>query len=179
MDSNKYNLVYLVLLVIGFIVIIYTTLSWNPLTADDDHNLFMPGTQPGESGIFESPEKCDNCHGGYNQEVEPDYNWRGSMMAQAARDPLWLSCLTTANQDSMYAVGNPNAGDLCIRCHSPTGWLEGRSDPSNTQNLRNDDFWSVQCDFCHRMLDPFAELGQPGVQEKTVPKAQLMKQETS
>ncbi len=26
----------------------------------------MPGTQPNEVGNFESPDKCDNCHAGYN-----------------------------------------------------------------------------------------------------------------
>ena len=85
------------------------------------------------------------------------------MMAQAARDPLWLACLAVADQDSIWAVGNPNAGDICIRCHSPTGWLEGRSDPTNTAALIGVDFEGVQCDFCHRMLDPLAELRQPDV----------------
>jgi hypothetical protein len=85
------------------------------------------------------------------------------MMAQAARDPLWLACLTVADQDSIWAVGNANAGDLCIRCHSPSGWLEGRSDPTNVSALTGTDLDGVQCDFCHRMVDPMAELGQPGV----------------
>jgi hypothetical protein len=178
MKINKFNLIFFMLLTICIVLLVHAVISWNPLPVEDDHKLFMPGTQPGEAGTFESPGKCDNCHGGYNQAVEPAYTWRGSMMAQAARDPLWLACLTTANQDSIYAVGNPNAGDLCIRCHSPTGWLEGRSDPTNTQDLRTDDFWGVQCDFCHRMLDPFAELGQPDVPEETDPIAQSMEQET-
>ncbi|MDH3831218.1 MAG: hypothetical protein OEU48_06085 [Gammaproteobacteria bacterium] len=30
----------------------------------------MPGTQPGEVSNLESPNKCDNCHGGYNSTVE-------------------------------------------------------------------------------------------------------------
>jgi hypothetical protein len=29
----------------------------------------QPGTQPGEVGNLESPNRCDNCHGGYNQAV--------------------------------------------------------------------------------------------------------------
>lgn len=43
------------------------------------------------------------------------------MMAQAARDPLFLACLAVEEQDA------PSVGDLCIRCHSPGGWEEGRS----------------------------------------------------
>ena len=33
----------------------------------------QPGTQPQEVGNLESPDKCDNCHGGYNTSVEPDF----------------------------------------------------------------------------------------------------------
>lgn len=34
----------------------------------------QPGTQPGQVGNLESPDKCDNCHGGYNRAVEPAFN---------------------------------------------------------------------------------------------------------
>ena len=86
-----------------------------PTTIND---FFLPGSQPGESGNLEMPDKCDNCHGGYDLAVEPAFNWRGSMMSQAARDPLFYACLAIANQDAA------ESGDLCIRCHSPKGWLE-------------------------------------------------------
>lgn len=49
----------------------------------------QPGTQPGEISNFESPNKCDNCHGGYNSSVEPASNWRGSMIANAGRNPIF------------------------------------------------------------------------------------------
>jgi len=169
--------VFLVLTLV-FLMTVYSVYSWTPLPVVDDRNVFMPGSQPGEVGTFETPDKCDNCHGGYDMAVEPAYNWRGSMMAQAARDPLWLACLAVADQDSIWAVGNPNAGDICIRCHSPTGWLEGRSDPTNTAALRTSDFDGVQCDFCHKMIDPFTELGQPDVPEDTDPTAISMAEET-
>jgi len=157
------------LLVLTFVLLmaVYSAYSWTPIPVQDDHNLFMPGSQPGEVGTFETPDKCDNCHGGYDVTVEPAHNWRGSMMAQAARDPLWLACLAVADQDSIWAVGNPNAGDICIRCHSPTGWLEGRSDPTNTAALRTSDFDGVQCDFCHTMIDPFTQLNQTDVPPET------------
>src|SRR5574341_568221 len=93
----------------------------------------QPGTQPREAGTLETPDKCDNCHGGYNRAVEPGFNWRGSMMAQAARDPLFYACMAIANQDA------PESGDLCIRCHSPAGWLEGRSAPTDGSALNNND----------------------------------------
>ncbi|WP_320167936.1 T9SS type A sorting domain-containing protein [Mangrovibacterium marinum] len=114
-------------------------------TLDD---FFMPGSQPGDSGNIEHPNKCDNCHGGYDQAVEPAFNWRGSMMAQAARDPLFYACLAIAEQDA------PGSGDLCIRCHAPDGWLAGRSTPTDGSALNNNDREGVQCDFCHKLVKP-------------------------
>ncbi|MBN1341010.1 MAG: hypothetical protein JXA03_16900, partial [Bacteroidales bacterium] len=100
------------------------------------------------SGTFSDPDVCDNCHGGYDLVAEPAFNWRGSMMAQAQRDPLYLACLAIANQDA------PEVGDICIRCHTPVGWLEGRSIPTNGSALTLKDREGVQCHFCHRMIAP-------------------------
>ena len=72
----------------------------------------QPGTQPQEVSNLESPDKCDNCHGGYDLSVEPAHNWRGSMMANAGRDPIFWATLAVAEQDF------DGVGDLCIRCHS-------------------------------------------------------------
>lgn len=137
--------------------------AWTPLPVKSDPLLFMPGSQPGDVQGMDQAGRCENCHSGYNAAVEPGSNWRGSMMAQSARDPLWLACLTVAAQDSIWALGNPNATDICIRCHSPGGWLGGRSDPTNTSALAGTDLDGVQCDFCHRMQDPLMVLGQPDV----------------
>jgi len=117
----------------------------------------MPGTQPApeNSNDIEAPTRCTNCHGGFNPTVEPTFNWQGSMMAQASRDFLFWACMTTAAQDSIWAVGTPNATDICERCHFPKGWVEGRSDPTNASLMTGADFDGVQCDVCHSMYDPF------------------------
>ena len=75
----------------------------------------QPGTQPQEVKVPESPDKCDNCHGGYNTSVEPAHNWRGSMMANAGRDPIFWATVAVAEQDF------ESAGDLCIRCQRDVG----------------------------------------------------------
>jgi hypothetical protein len=108
----------------------------------------QPGTQPGEAGNLESPKRCDNCHGGYDSAVEPAHNWRGSMMGQAGRDPIFWATVAIAEQDF------DGSGDLCIRCHSTTGWLEGRSAPTDGSGLAASDSDGVDCDFCHRMAIP-------------------------
>jgi hypothetical protein len=108
----------------------------------------MPGTQPQEIGNLESPGKCDNCHGGYNTAVEPAFNWRGSMMAHAGRDPIFWATLAIAEQDF------DGAGDLCIRCHSTAGWLGGRSTPTDGSGLAAGDADGVECDYCHKLTHP-------------------------
>ncbi|MFH1842179.1 MAG: Ig-like domain-containing protein, partial [bacterium] len=114
----------------------------------------LAGTQPHESGILENPSvSCVTCHGNYDQVVEPWHTWRGSMMAQAARDPLWLATMIIAEQDA------PAVGDLCLRCHTPGGWQEGRSVDTTGGMLTATDREGVQCDFCHRMVDPIYEAG--------------------
>ncbi len=134
------------LILLGFLLILLAVVWASvPSTLND---FFLPGSQPNQSGQLETPDKCDNCHGGYNKAVEPAFNWRGSMMSQAARDPFFYACLAVANQDA------PQSGDLCIRCHSPAGWLEGRSVPTDGSALNNNDRQGVQCDFCHKLVKP-------------------------
>jgi hypothetical protein len=108
----------------------------------------QPGTQPGEVTNLQSPDKCDNCHGGYDPAVEPAYIWRGSMMANAGRDPLFWATLAVAEQDF------DGAGDLCLRCHSPAGWMAGRSTPTDGSGLAAKDANGVQCDLCHKITNP-------------------------
>jgi hypothetical protein len=107
----------------------------------------LPGTQPFEGAVLDNPADCAGCHGGYNAAVEPWYNWRGSAMAQAMRDPLFLACLAVAEQDA------PSVGDLCLRCHTPGGWQEGRSVDTSGGLLNAKDREGIQCDFCHRIVD--------------------------
>lgn len=108
----------------------------------------QPGTQQGEAGALESPGKCDNCHGGYNPSVEPSFNWRGSMMANSTRDPIFWATLAVAEQDFK------GSGDLCIRCHSTSGWYGNRSTPTDGSGLFASDADGVECDACHKMTNP-------------------------
>ncbi len=131
-----------------FLAAFIVTFSITAIVNTTLNDFLLPGSQPNQSGTFELPSKCDNCHGGYDIKVEPAFNWRGNMMAQAARDPLFFASMTIANQDAAFA------GDFCIRCHSPKGWLEGRSIPTNGSALTANDREGVLCDFCHRAIKP-------------------------
>ncbi len=112
-------------------------------------DFFSPGTQPGALNQAIPPSiDCDTCHS------EPVYDrWRGSMMAQAGRDPLMWAALAVANVDA------PDSGDYCLRCHTPKGWLEGRSHPGDGSALKADDLSNgVACGLCHRVVDPVSSV---------------------
>jgi hypothetical protein len=114
----------------------------------------QPGSQPFEAGILNNPEACQVCHGGYDEKVEPYFNWEGSMMAQASLDLLFEANMAIANQDA------PESGDLCLRCHIAKGWLQGRSVPTNGSQMLETDKIGVACDFCHRLVDPIFDPGE-------------------
>jgi hypothetical protein len=146
--------------------------GWLPSPVSEEASVFMPGSQPDASAFtLESVETCNNCHAGFDAPTNPYHAWQGSMMAHAARDPLWIASLAVANQDAIWALGSPNAADLCVRCHSPAGWLGGRSDPPNLSLFTQQDKEGVSCSSCHRMVDPLTVLGQPdvGAEDPPVP----------
>ncbi len=121
------------------------------------------GSQPFEANTFDDPDvNCKTCHGEYNYLVEPWYQWKGSMMAQAMRDPLYLATLAIAEQDA------PSVGDMCLKCHTPTGWLEGRSVDTDGGLLNAIDRQGVQCDFCHRLVDPVYKPGISPAEDQAI-----------
>ena len=149
---NLFTTFALVLLPIAGIL-----LAWEPVAVKDDPLLRMPGTQPDQGVELADSQDCVGCHRGNLQEPGPILNYQGSMMAHAAHDFLFWAALTVAAQDSIWATGTPNMTDLCLRCHMPGGWLAGRSDPTNGSAMTGADFEGLQCEFCHRMYDPFFE----------------------
>lgn len=136
----------LTLFITGILYLFLTGICFGALVVPTD--IQLPGTQPREVSKLESPDKCDNCHGGYDEAVEPAFNWRGSMMANAGRDPLFWATVAIAEQDF------DGSGDLCIRCHSTAGWLGGRSTPTDGSGLLAGDSDGVECDYCHKLTDP-------------------------
>ncbi|MGA9341274.1 MAG: hypothetical protein WBV61_02945, partial [Rhodanobacteraceae bacterium] len=134
---------------------------------------FTPhGTQPGLFYDLQSAGNCSSCHGvsGSSPPTAMTYlpyaTWSGSMMANATRDPVFFGALDVANHDV------PGVGDFCLRCHTTTGWYNGRvvkkgfGQPNNdvTQGAaacliegrydypdNNSDYGGVTCHFCHRL----------------------------
>ena len=123
-----------------------------PTTGAD---FFQPGTQPAPLDPtidpIETSISCTYCHSGYGDQIAPYDTWATSLMAQSARDPVWHAAVAIANQDANIG------GETCIRCHSPGGWLAGHSSNGSIADLQGDDFDGVNCNFCHRVVNP--ELG--------------------
>lgn len=129
-------------------------------------DFFQAGSQPTAKGgvqyeSFRISLSCTPCHeSDAGQQLTIYGPFQGSMMAHSARDPLFYACLTIANQDAAFA------GDLCIRCHSPGGWLSGRSEPTDGSALLSVDRDGVSCNVCHRMVDPEFKPGvSPSIDE--------------
>jgi hypothetical protein len=122
----------------------------------------QPGSQPFQAFAFDDRYACLACHGGYAPAVEPGHNFEGTMMGQSARDPLFYACLAIAEQDA------PGAGDLCIRCHSPMGWMLGHSQPTHGGRLDAFDRDGLSCDVCHRLVDPIHKPGTSPAQDVAV-----------
>jgi hypothetical protein len=148
--------------------------SQKPARAQIDTNLdnfFLKGTQPQQNNPnfegFVGSQDCGGCHANFDGPRPYDplpifNNWQGSMKANATRDPMWRASLAIANQDA------PSSGDLCIRCHSPAGWVSGRSTPTDGSLLGGEfgqefpaDMEGVTCTVCHRMVDPVARPENP------------------
>lgn len=118
----------------------------------------QPGSQPSVTlDNFITSPTCQLCHGLYlpAEAVEPWDSWVGSMMAQAARDPVTRAAVSIANQDAALA------GEVCIRCHSPIGWLAGRSASGRFEDLLSGDLDGVTCHVCHRLVDPVTRADSP------------------
>ncbi|MGA8278629.1 MAG: hypothetical protein WB784_10600 [Rhodanobacteraceae bacterium] len=136
---------------------------------------FTPhGTQPGLFYDVQQAGNCSSCHGvsGSSPPTAGTYlpysTWSGSMMANATRDPVFFAALDVANHDV------PGVGDYCLRCHTSTGWYNGRvvkagfGQPNNDVTLgaaacliegrydfpdNNSDYGGVTCHYCHRLSE--------------------------
>ena len=113
---------------------------------------------PTEPGGLTNPlvtaSTCTNCHSFGNvapNKDEPYYapwfGWQGSMMGNAARDPVFWAGVAIANQDE------PGGTVECVRCHSPRAFVEGRGGAISIDELQPDDLAGVECELCHRAVE--------------------------
>ncbi len=118
-----------------------------PATLRDFH---LSGTQVGDAHAdsFLTPQQCAACHSDTGSSAEPYASWKGSLMANGGRDPLFFAQLATANQDVA------NVGYFCLRCHVPMSVVSGSVEVADGSALSERDRDGVDCHFCHAMVDP-------------------------
>jgi hypothetical protein len=151
-------------------------LGWGEAAA----GVYTPlGTQGPLTFAILPPGDCFSCHADYDAaHIEPWDTWAGSMMANAVRDPIFWAALDVANHDGAE-LGFEGVGEFCLRCHAPTGWLEGRANAGSGINPVGDadgcalagsldatdnDFSGITCHFCHRMqINGSPPVGQDAV----------------
>lgn len=108
----------------------------------------LVGTKPGDTfAPFIDADACSNCHGNGvdgDKSFLPADTWAGTMMANAARDPVFLAALTVTNQE------RPGAGLFCLRCHSPIGFVRGHAAPPDGSAFDAVDNQGIGCETCHR-----------------------------
>ncbi|MEM7244916.1 MAG: hypothetical protein AAF533_06200 [Acidobacteriota bacterium] len=172
----------LALLLVGVIL----CLAGSRLLAGEPLGILLPGTQPNDGtgdpdfpeflnerqpGMLKDVRECVPCHVETTQPSTEEevwwigHTWQGSMMANAARDPMFWAALDIANQDDA-ALGDVDIGDFCLRCHVPSAWYEGRSHCDTPYGEMfdgacitgefhepGDDTEGITCHFCHRMYD--------------------------
>ena len=130
-----------------------------------------------ESGVFATPDLCADCHSNAagatamrtadGTGVSPYDLQHGSMMANAARDPLFWAVLSAELDAAPSLTAEVEA--TCLRCHAPMAVhqaaLDGTTLPSAAELRQGTDSTTalgregVSCTTCHR-ISPDG-MGQP------------------
>ena len=102
---------------------------------------------------LETVVSCQACHLFGNpaafqgEPVIAPGGWAGTMMGNSARDPVFWAGLAVAAQD------DPDDTELCVRCHIPRAYLDGRGSITAIDEMTVNEREGISCDLCHRMID--------------------------
>jgi len=137
-----------------------------------------PGPEPVRARRFATAQACAVCHANHPDatamrdrdggSIAPFDLWRGTMMANAARDPLWRAYVSA--EVAATPSRRKEIEAKCLRCHAPLAAAEvearvGRGalsmavldDEGDLGQLARD---GVSCSLCHQIRD--VGLGQRG-----------------
>lgn len=86
----------------------------------------MPPSHAAAPALFETADRCMACHNGVTtstgEDVSIGFDWRASMMANAARDPYWQAAVRRETLDHPHAAAAIE--DKCSTCHMPMARYE-------------------------------------------------------
>jgi hypothetical protein len=85
-----------------------------------------PSAHAAVGPLFETADRCMACHNGValtsGEDVSIGFDWRASMMANAARDPYWQAAVRREVTDHPQA--REAIEDKCSTCHMPMARYE-------------------------------------------------------
>jgi Cytochrome c554 and c-prime len=134
----------------------------------------LAGSAQRQTVAFRTADACLACHNGLTtpagEDVSIGSDWRGSMMANSARDPYWLAAVRRE------AIDHPAAAvaieDTCATCHMPMARADAvatapqagrvfRHFPVESRGTHRDRLAQdgVSCTICHQISD--RKLGTP------------------
>lgn len=115
--------------------------------------------------LFNSADRCMACHNGLytptGEDISIGFNWRPSMMANAARDPYWHAAVRRESID--YPMVQASIEGECSICHMPMASLSAKALgqrgtvfshlPIGKQDTPADRFAAdgVSCTTCHQV----------------------------
>ncbi len=110
-----------------------------------------------ETSLFAGSGVCARCHEGLfenNVDVSPVTLWRSTMMANAAKDPLWRAKVSSEVEE--FPDLQAAIEEKCIKCHAPVlykqsvfdGLTYSIADLENDRLARDGD----TCTVCHQIL---------------------------
>lgn len=133
----------------------------------------VAGAMGAAPALFETADRCLACHNGVTnsagEDVSIGFEWRASMMANAARDPYWQAAVRREITD--HPESREFIEDKCATCHMPMARYEahlgGRpgevfanlpvtAAASRSEILAAD---GVSCSACHQITEE--NLGEP------------------
>jgi hypothetical protein len=138
------------------------------VAAGDPNALALPGMEAVAQDRFASSTACALCHSNHSaatamrdeasREIAPFNLWQSSMMANAARDPLWRAVVSAEVATTPAAAVAIEA--KCMRCHAPMASEAARADgfepaisdlqvaTNSFSTLARD---GVSCTVCHQI----------------------------
>lgn len=123
----------------------------------------ITGLPQGDNGYFTGSGRCAGCHGidpvglanftSEGVQISPTEDWRATMMANSAKDPLWRAKVaheTTVNPSHAQELVNK-----CTSCHAPTGRYTHlmMGEENYTMEMLDEDSIAldgVNCGACHQ-----------------------------
>ncbi len=118
----------------------------------------LPG---GQSTLFSGSNNCAVCHASNGQantengvDVSPVTQWRSTMMANAARDPLWRAKVSA--EIATFPALQEAIESKCTRCHAPLGNAEAAFHGATSYSVAEMTadplaLDGVSCTLCHQI----------------------------